>query len=601
MKNKNTKKRIFEIVVYALTFALVFILLLYADRFSAFDKFIEGIENKTFDLRQSILMSDREHNSDIVIVTIDDPSYEYIVNNYSAWPAPRSLWAELVDTIEKAKPKYILFDLLFTARLKNFEDADLVLIDAIKNNKNVFVPFNFDYYDKEVRTPPVLPDGIKLSVENGDVIKNSKYLNFPNSRPPMKEILEVTDNVAAINVTRSEDGILREYSPMFYYQGDFYPSLALAVVLDELNLKKNTLQISKKNEIVIDNNHIIPLTKEGRIIPNWYGKAGTYEYIPYWQIGKAIKENDEKFINEKFANKYVLIGVSTTSLSDIKSVPVEENLPGVETHATILNNMLDSSFIKKTHFNFDILISLMLCLLVGFFVLRLESVIHSTLSSIIVVILYLMFSVFVMDKFNLWIGVVWPTLFSLSIFIFAYIAKYLLKSKDYEHTYRLAVTDGLTDMYNHRYFQEQMINNLQNVARYGGNFSLVLIDIDFFKKFNDTYGHQSGDAVLRQVATTIKKSIRSSDIACRYGGEEMAVILTNTNKEDAILAAKKIWQATRERQFELADGGTTNVTISVGVATAEQDGTTTQELIEYADKCLYKAKQEGRDRVISEI
>ena len=112
-----------------------------------------------------------------------------------------------------------------------------------------------------------------------------------------------------------------------------------------------------------------------------------------------------------------------------------------------------------------------------------------------------------------------------------YIIKYIITSRDYEHTYKLAVTDGLTDMYNHRYFQEQMKANIDNSARYNTSFSLIMVDIDFFKKFNDKYGHQSGDAVLRQVAQTIKKNIRSTDIPCRYGGEEMSVILINTNKK----------------------------------------------------------------------
>ena len=83
--------------------------------------------------------------------------------------------------------------------------------------------------------------------------------------------------------------------------------------------------------------------------------------------------------------------------------------------------------------------------------------------------------------------------------------KYLITSRDYEHTYKLAVTDGLTEMFNHRYFQEQMSANIRASKRYNSVFSLIMVDIDFFKKFNDTYGHQSGDAVLRQVAQTIKK------------------------------------------------------------------------------------------------
>ena len=275
--------------------------------------------------------------------------------------------------------------------------------------------------------------------------------------------------------------------------------------------------------------------------------------------------------------------------------------PGVETHATFLNNILDNNFIKHSSFQVDILISALLCFLIGFCILKFDSVPYSIFCSLLIFAAYLLVTIFVMDYFDLWVGIVLPLLSSTLILIAAYITKYLLKSKDYEHTYKLAVTDGLTEMYNHRYFQEQMIMNVQNVARYGGSFSLILIDIDFFKKFNDKHGHQSGDAVLRQVAQTIKRNIRTSDLPCRYGGEEMSIILTNTKKEDAITTAKKVWSAVRERKFELADGNWANVTISVGVASMPDNGSNPQELIEFADKCLYKAKQNGRDQVVSDI
>ena len=159
----------------------------------------------------------------------------------------------------------------------------------------------------------------------------------------------------------------------------------------------------------------------------------------------------------------------------------------------------------------------------------------------------------------------------------------------------------MTELYNHRYFQEQMINNINTYERYGVNFSLILIDIDFFKKFNDTYGHQSGDCVLRQVANILKKISRTSDIACRYGGEEMAIILTNTNKDEAIITANKVCNNVRENKFVLANGEKVNVTISVGVASVGINGKTPQEIIEYADKCLYFAKEHGRNQVVSDV
>ena len=129
------------------------------------------------------------------------------------------------------------------------------------------------------------------------------------------------------------------------------------------------------------------------------------------------------------------------------------------------------------------------------------------------------------------------------------------------------------------------------------NFSLILIDIDFFKKFNDKYGHQAGDAVLKHVAKTLKSSVRSEDLVCRYGGEEMAIILNNVNKEIAIKTAQKICDAIASRNYELTPEITVNITISLGVASYPDNGKTPEELIEYADKGLYKAKENGRNQV----
>ncbi len=594
----NKKK--FDFIVYALIFILVFVAVIYAGKFYTFGKFIMGVEYKTFDIRQNIILPHKENNNNIIIIAVDDPSYEYITENFGTWPVPRDFWAKIINGLQQANPKFIAFDLLFTKRLGTLENGDLQLIKAVKDNKNVYLSMNFDNYPSLIRKPPVLPENLKINLKNGDIIKKSHLLNFSNCRNAMNELLEVTPNFGFINVTRDDDGIIRYIAPFFYYKNGYYPNLTTLIALKYLNIDPEKIYV-KNNKLVLDKSHIIPLNPDGRAVVNWYGKEGTFEHISLWEVDNAINNNDIDFLKNKFENKIIYIGTTVTALADIKSTPVSFMYPGVETHATFLNNILDNNFITHFSFKADLIVSVILCFLIGFCILRFESVTYSVLCSIIIVILYLIFTVFVMDFFNVWLGIVLPMLCATVIFIAAYIAKYLLKSKDYEHTYKLAVTDGLTEMYNHRYFQEQMIMNVENVSRYGGNFSLVLIDIDFFKKFNDKHGHQSGDAVLRQVAQTIKKNIRTSDIACRYGGEEMSIILTNTAKEDAKTVAKKVWSAVRERKFELADGSWANVTISVGVACMPDNGSSPQELIEYADKCLYKAKQEGRDQVVGEI
>ena len=594
----NKKK--YDFIIYALVFIFVFVSIIYAGKFNAFGKLIMGIEYKTFDIRQNIILPHKESNKDIVIIAVDDQSYEYITEKFGTWPVPSGFWAKLINGLELANPKFIAFDLLFTKRLGALDEGDLKLVKAVEKNQNVYLSMNFDNYPSQVRIPPILPEDLKINLKNGDIIKKSPLLNFYNCRNAMSELLDVTSNFGFINVTRDDDGIIRYIAPLFYYKDAYYPNLTTLIALKYLNIDPDSIYVDK-DTLVLNDKYKIPLNSDGRAIINWYGKEGTFEHISLWQVDDAINNNDIKFLKEKFENKVIYIGTTVTALADIKSTPVSFMYPGVETHATFLNNILDNNFITHFSFKADLIISAILCFLIGICVLRIESVAYSVIFSILIISVYLFITVLLMDFFNIWLGIVLPVLSAVLIFIAAYIAKYLLKSKDYEHTYKLAVTDGLTEMYNHRYFQEQMIMNVGNVSRYGGNFSLILIDIDFFKKFNDKHGHQSGDAVLRQVAQTIKKNIRTCDIPCRYGGEEMSIILANTAKEDAITVARKVWSAIRERKFELADGNWANVTISVGVATMPDNGKSPQELIEYADKCLYKAKQNGRDQVVSEI
>ena len=161
----------------------------------------------------------------------------------------------------------------------------------------------------------------------------------------------------------------------------------------------------------------------------------------------------------------------------------------------------------------------------------------------------------------------------------------------------MATTDGLTELYNHRFFQEQIRKQIKIAEKTKSNFSLILIDIDFFKKFNDNYGHQAGDAVLKHVAKTLKSCVRSQDFVCRYGGEEMTILLINTNHENGVKIAQNICNTIASKKFELSPELEVNITISLGVATYSENGKEPAELIEYADKCLYKAKENGRNQV----
>ena len=574
-------------------FAIFAFLIVKSTNLSAF---IDTVENRTFDLRQSILISNgsKQASKDIVIVAIDDATYEYILDNYGEWPLPRDTYANIINYLEKQNPHSIVFDLMFVKSLKSANQADEALVNTFKKYNNIFTSMNFDNQPEDLRTPPILPDKLALNIENKSKI-NFNELTFSNCRKILQGIIDATPNIGIINVSRSDDGILRKMPLVVKYKDKYYPQLALRVGLNYLGENQNNFTIDNHSDFHIGEKRIY-LDKDGSAILNWYGPAGTYTYIPMYQLIKAI--NGEKTeLNYNFSNKIVYFGTTAASLFDIKTVPTGKIYPGVEVQATYVNNLIDNNFIKKVNRGYTIALSILLALLIASVVTRVNSAFVASTMSLSTYFIYILVSYYAMKYENLWMELIYPLIFSIAAFTVAYIVKYLIKSRDFDQQYILATTDGLTELYNHRYFQEQIRMQVEQSKRYSNNFSLIIIDIDFFKKFNDTFGHQSGDAVLRQVAQTLKKNVRSTDIVCRYGGEEMSIILPNTSKDEAYSTAQKICQKVAERNFKLMGNNETHVTISLGVSTFPFDGDSAQKIIEAADKKLYNAKNNGRNQV----
>jgi diguanylate cyclase (GGDEF)-like protein len=167
----------------------------------------------------------------------------------------------------------------------------------------------------------------------------------------------------------------------------------------------------------------------------------------------------------------------------------------------------------------------------------------------------------------------------------------------------LANMDGLTNVFNHRYFQNALDQEISRAIRHGTSMSILFIDIDYFKKFNDTYGHQVGDFVLAEFAKTIAGNIRKYDVVARYGGEEFVVLLPETGNEEALAVAEKLRDVIEKTVFR-DQRDEYHVTASIGQASARpgvEDNFSRDELIKQADKALYQAKEKGRNRVAGYI
>lgn len=562
--------------------------------------FFEVAENRTFDYRQSLQVIHKRPlpNKDIVVLAVDDASLESLWEKYGEWPIPRNVYADLINYLEAQKPQSIIFDLMFIKSIRTSADADRYLADTMNKFNNIYTGMNLDDQPSSLRIPIDLPDRLALNIENDSNIDFSQK-SYKNCRPIMSSLIDGKVNIGMTNVQRASDGILREVTPIMMYKDKYYPYLSFKAGADYIEQKnaKDFVIDANSNLKVFDTK--IPLTKDGNAILNWYGPSGTHTIIPMYEVINAMTGTN-KSLNTKFdfKDKVIIIGTTATALQDNKSVPIQNIIyPGVEVHATFFNNMLDNNFIRKTDAFTDIIIITSVIAIVGAIVMLSTSTLFASLSTILFGIAYLFISYYLMELYNLWIPVVMPVISIMAAFALSFLAKYLLKARDFEYQYKLATIDGLTELYNHRYFQDTLRKQIDIARRYNQAFSLIIIDIDFFKKFNDTYGHQAGDAVLRQVAKILKNNSRATDYVCRYGGEEMTIILPNTSAEDALFNANRICKAVADTPFHLTPVDKVNVTISLGVSTFPDNAQTPQDLIEWADKGLYYAKEHGRNQV----
>ncbi|HZA14985.1 MAG TPA: diguanylate cyclase [Myxococcaceae bacterium] len=162
--------------------------------------------------------------------------------------------------------------------------------------------------------------------------------------------------------------------------------------------------------------------------------------------------------------------------------------------------------------------------------------------------------------------------------------------------HQLSITDGLTQIHNHRFFKDRLREEFRRAQRYDDPLSLVLLDIDYFKRINDTHGHPTGDQVLLDVANCIQANVRDTDLVARYGGEEFAVILPKTHLAGALTVAERIWKSLGA--LAAGPNGSIRITASLGLSGyPNRLVSSAEQLVRTADQALYRAKTEGRNKI----
>lgn len=613
--NKKYKK---IILFFCILLLLVAVLLItgrknFAQKIHSAKEFITQTELKTFDIRQRMFAKHRTPVPEIVIVGIDNLSHEYLTSHFGAWPMPRGVYADFIDYVETQNPAAIGVDVLFVGAWNKNKEDDIRLAKTFGAYDNLFGAIYFDDYTRQVRTPLKLQSNTK---DKHIFNKNIKPYYYRNLRELYPEFLQYSKNLGHINLERSKDGIIRTLPLFVRYENEaeakipeYYANFALKILKKYIekqeSIKIEQYKIDGKNKLILGERNI-PVLNSTEAVLNWYNinplkRSSTFNYVSFKDVFRSMEAQK---LNQKpvlppdyFTNKIVLLGFSADGLSDLKPVPTTKLLPGIEIYATFISNTLDGSCIKKISTKSTLILSILMFLITAFMLFKVKSSLINFVSALSICVIYIWLCFAAMQLFYLWLPVVMPAMSIVCAYIIVLALKYFFKSEDYEQVYKLAIYDALTGLYNHGFFQDQMRINYEACKRYGDCFSLIIIDIDKFKNFNDTYGHQVGDAVLRQVSQLLKSSLRKPDIICRYGGEEITIILPHTSNKNAFQIAEKLCKLVADHQFPVKKDLTVNVTISLGVSTYPDSAATIAEMIETADKILYNAKETGRNRV----
>ena len=505
------------------------------------------------------------YNPNIIVIEINDENIDKI----GRWPWSREWHAALIYALEGMGARYIFFDIVFSERSPAEEDK--IFSDAIKRSGNVYLPF-------------VFPEDL---------------INIDKAIKPLKEFSDLAKDTGSINISPDIDGTLRKV-PLFFKEGDkIHYHIAMKMAMDYIGAKIDKID---RGSVTISNSYKkikIPLLDRNQMLINWSGGwVDTFRHFSFLSVlaaYKAIEDGEKPDIDiEKFKNSICLIGITAVGLYDIKSVPLEPEYPAIGVFASVLSNIMDERFIRTSPNWISWLFIFFLAFLPALSVSG-----ERPLREVAIALLYapLFFTVsFLLFRLGLWIDCSLPLLAFFASYSAVTIYDFMHVSIEKQRFFAMSMIDDLTNLYNIRYFKALLKKECQSaVHEMDKKFCIILVDIDYFKRINDMFGHKAGDFILRDVADLLKESVRSTDVVARYGGEEMLILLRGAMLDTGLLFAEKARKAIENRIVKDGDK-THSMTISLGVASFKERDTE-ESMIKRADEGLYKAKNSGRNRV----
>jgi len=505
------------------------------------------------------------HNPKINIIEISD----YDIANIGRWPWKRTWHAAITRALSDMGARAIYFDMVFSEPSEENEDALFAM--AIKESGRVYLPFAFQ--------PP--------------------SLNIDDALLPIEPFAAGIKGTGAINIYPDSDGKLRRTPLVFLDQDKTYMHVVLKVIADNLGLE---LEQILPDGIVLAKGADrlkIPTIRRNQMLVNWTGRwEDTFKHYSFLQViaaYQAMLENKEPAIGiADFKDSICLIGMTAIGLYDIKPVPIQPEYPGIGILANVISNILDGSFVREVSPWINILILYIMAALPSFLISG-GNPFRETIAVLSAGFIFCLVNFFLFTN-GIRIELFTPLLGLISSYVFVSVYNSVQISIERQNFFKMSVTDGLTGLFNIRYFK-MLIETEIIIAKADPDkkFCVVMTDADHFKKFNDTYGHQVGDLVLKSISSVLKSSVRGMDIVARYGGEEMIILLRGSTLKDGLNVAEKI-RHNIESCIVKNEAGNYKVMVSLGISRFKNDDTV-DTIIKRADDALYKAKKNGRNRV----
>jgi len=497
-----------------------------------------------------------ETHQDIAYVEIAEDS----IHGIGRWPWPRHNHAVMTHILRTWGAKAIIFDILFSEPSNEFDDG--ALEQALSETDNVYLP--------------------AILESRGD---KSVWIE------PLPRFKKHAKGIGQINIFPDKDGTLRRVAPNIKYEGQKYYYMPIQVAKDLLGDDFSIRDVLDEN---------------GNFFINWAGRwEDTYAHFSFVDLVQSfaqVEAGETPLIDpSEIKDKIFIIGVTAAGLTDIKANPLEPAYPAIGVQSNILSGILTNQFIKQAPKKQDLIPLLVIGFLASFAFIIFKNL-GSLLFGIFLGAMWSISSFFIFVFQGIWFSVVHPITLISSLFIFCVIFAFTTHKKERLHLFALATIDGLTGLYVIRYFRTLLNKAALQSRRKKKPMSVILMDIDFFKKVNDTYGHAAGDFILQKVAKIVQDTVgeieleKESYAVGRYGGEEFIVLLSGVNVTDAAFKyAEKIRKNIEATTFDY-EGTVISITISLGVSQLLEGENIPDPTVRRADQGLYRSKEDGRNR-----